>query len=62
MKERKVKVCPVCNSQNISEYKIFKFEQRCALFKDKCNNCGFVGTMILMRKKDADKLKVKSNH
>jgi len=24
-----------------------------------CNNCGFVGTMIVMEKKDADKLKVK---
>ena len=54
----KVKVCPVCNSQNISIEKMFKFEQRAGLFRDKCNNCGYTGPMTAMEKKGADKLKV----
>ncbi len=54
----KVKVCPVCNSQNISQDGLFKFEQRSALFRDICNNCDYVGPMTAMEKKGADKLKV----
>ena len=53
-----VKVCPRCNSQDISLCDVFKFEQRCGLFRDMCSNCGYVGTMIIMEKKNADKLKV----
>jgi len=55
----KVKVCPACDSQNISKFDLFKFEQRCGLFKEQCNNCGYVGPMTVMEKADADKLKVK---
>ncbi len=54
----KVRVCPVCNSQNISQDDLFKFEQRGALFRDICNNCSYAGPMTIMEKKGADKLKV----
>lgn len=53
-----VKVCPRCNSQDVSSCALYKFEQRSGLFKDECKNCGFIGTMILMKKEDADKLDV----
>ncbi|MHA1829030.1 MAG: hypothetical protein ACTSX6_10345 [Candidatus Heimdallarchaeaceae archaeon] len=58
MKKNEVKVCPVCNSQDVSQLNIHKFEQRCAFFRDVCNNCGYMGPMSIMKKKDADKLKV----
>ncbi len=53
-----VKICPVCNSQDITKSKIFKFEHRSGLFRDECNNCGYTGPMTVMEKEGADKLKV----
>lgn len=54
----KVKVCPVCNSKDISPFTLFKFEQRSGLVRDKCNNCGYVGLMEVMEMKESNKLKV----
>ena len=55
----KVKVCPRCDSQDISLDQTFKFEQRSGLFRHVCENCGYIGPMTEMEKKDADRLKVK---
>jgi len=55
---KKVKVCPVCNSQDISLYNIDKWELMAGFWRKKCNNCGYVGPITIMEKKDADKLKV----
>lgn len=57
--KKEVKVCPVCNSQDInSMYTASKWNQAWAFFRNKCNNCGYIGPMTIMEKKDADKLKV----
>lgn len=53
-----VKVCPRCHSQNVSWSTVFKAEQRTGIFRDKCSNCGYIGTMVIMDKEDADKLEV----
>jgi len=55
--KNEVKVCPTCNSQDISLYSS-KAEQYAALFRYICNNCGYEGPMTVMEKKDANKLKV----
>ena len=50
-----VKVCPNCLSQKTAadfQGSIF------GIYSDKCSACGFVGTMILMEKEDADKLDI----
>ena len=54
----KTKVCPVCNSTNIDFYSEFKFEERSGLMRNECRNCGFVGPMTEMERKDAKRLKV----
>jgi len=55
-----VKVCPVCNSRDINSLHspLSKWGQAIAYFRDRCNNCGYVGPMTKMEKKHADKLKV----
>ena len=55
-----VKVCPVCDSQNINSLHspLSKWGQALAFFVDRCNNCGYAGPMTKMEKKHADKLKV----
>jgi len=54
-----VKVCPVCNSQDVSPDPLYKFEQRAGLWRYMCNHCGYSGPMTVMKKNEADKLKVK---
>jgi len=57
--KKKVKVCPICNSQDINLlYTASKWEQATAFFRNKCNNCGYIGPMTIMGKEGADKLKV----
>lgn len=55
----KVRVCPVCNSQDVSSESLYKFEQRAGLWRYRCDHCGYSGPMTVMEKNEADKLKVK---
>ena len=52
------KVCPACNSMDISADGLFKFEQRCGLSREICSNCGYSGPMTVMERKGAERLKV----
>jgi formate dehydrogenase maturation protein FdhE len=54
-----VKVCPVCDSQDVSPDLLYKFEQTAGLCRYKCNHCGYSGPMTVMKKNEANKLKVK---
>jgi len=53
-----VKVCVECFSQNTS---IDSPRAIFGVYADTCNECGFTGTMMLMEKTDADKLR-SENH
>lgn len=57
MKKREVNVCPACDSMDVDIEDSFKFELRSGLMRRRCNNCGYIGPMTVMKKKQAKKLK-----
>ena len=53
-----VRVCPICLGQDTTaDFPRSVF----GIYADRCNSCGFAGTMILMNDEDADKLARESN-
>lgn len=53
------KVCPACDSQDITLHHPHRWEGMFGLTRDRCENCGYVGPMTLMDKEHADRLKPK---